>query len=297
MSVEQNKQVLRRYFEEHAETKDPGIVEELCAPDYVNHTAPTGFGTDRDATRRLYAMYDAALPDWEVTLEHLLGEGDRAVARWRIRGTHEGEMMGLEPTGKAVEMTGHYLCRLDDGRIVESWERADVLGLMQQLGVAPAPEAPRSEEPAGGGDRRTPSNPSPQEVRELFARFDERIYNGGDLAAVDDLVAEDFRHRAPIPTPQGREGFREFITGFREAFPDATSTTEDTVVEGDLIAVRYTMRGTHRGEFAGIPATGRQVEIPGISIYRVADGQVTDEWAEPDLMGMLEQLGALDQGG
>lgn len=130
-----------------------------------------------------------------------------------------------------------------------------------------------------------------RDTRELVERLDEEIYRQGNLAAIDELVAEDFAHHAPIPTPQGREGFRQFIASFREAFPDATSTTHDTVVEADKATLRYTMRGTHKGEFAGVPATGNRVEVTGISIYRVADGKVTDEWAQPDMLGMMQQLG------
>lgn len=134
-----------------------------------------------------------------------------------------------------------------------------------------------------------------QHTRDIVERFDEEIYRRGNLAAVDELVAEDFAHHAPFPTPQGREGFRQFIASFREAFPDATSTTEDTVIDGDKAALRYTMRGTHKGEFLGVAATGKQVEVSGISIYRVAHGKVTDEWAQPDMLGVLQQLGVVAQ--
>ena len=130
-----------------------------------------------------------------------------------------------------------------------------------------------------------------QETVELYRAFEEEIYNKGNLAAVDELVAEDFRHHAPFPTPQGREGFKQFIAGFNQAFPDSTSTTEDVVVEGEKVAVRYTMRGTHQGEFVGIPATGKRIEVEGISIYRVVDGKIADEWSQPDMVGMMQQLG------
>ena len=134
-----------------------------------------------------------------------------------------------------------------------------------------------------------------QELVELYHEFDEQVYSKGNLEAIDELVAPDFRHHAPFPTPQGREGFKQFIAGFRQAFPDAVSTTEDLVVEGDKIAVRYTMRGTHRGEFVGIPATGNQIAVEGISIYRVVDGKIADEWAQPDMLGMMQQLGVAPQ--
>ena len=130
-----------------------------------------------------------------------------------------------------------------------------------------------------------------QRIVDLYHKFEEEVYTKGNLAAIDELVAKDFRHHAPFPTPQGREGFKQFIAGFSQAFPDSTSTTKDVVVEGDKIAVRYEMRGTHKGEFMGVSGTGNHVEIEGISIYRVADGKITDEWAQPDTMTMMQQLG------
>lgn len=130
-----------------------------------------------------------------------------------------------------------------------------------------------------------------RKVKELVERFDEEIYRKGNVDAADELVAENFRHHAPFPTPQGREGFKQFLSQFRRAFPDSTSITHDMIVDGDKVAVRYSAVGTHQGEFMDIPATGNDIEVQGISIYRVADGKVTDEWAQPDIMSMMQQMG------
>lgn len=298
-TVDENKDLIRRYYEETEKTKDAALVDEYCTHDYVNHTAPPGFDDDREGAKQLYEMYFNAFPDHRTTIEDVMGEDDRVALRWTIHATHQGALMGVPATGNEVEITGIYLARIDDGRIAESWERTDLLGLMQQIGVAPAPEEGTQETPEGhtGEDRDVGPGASAELTREVYEEFDRRIYNEHDLDAVDRLVAEDFRHHAPIPTPQGREGYRAFLTDFYEALPDATSETEDTVVDADRIAVRYTARATHEGEFAGVPATGNQVEIPGISIYRMSEeGRVTDEWAEPDLFGLMQQLGVIDMG-
>lgn len=131
-----------------------------------------------------------------------------------------------------------------------------------------------------------------QEVRAIYQRLDEELYGKRNAAILDKLIAEDFRHHAPMPTPQGREGYKQFIAGFWQAFPDAVSTTEDLLVSGNKAAARYVMRGTHQGEFMGIPATGKPVEVRGISIYQIDNGQITEEWVQPDVMGMMQQLGA-----
>lgn len=136
-----------------------------------------------------------------------------------------------------------------------------------------------------------------QRVLEIVEEFNEAIYEQGNLDRADELIADDFRHHAPFPTPQGLEGFKQFLSQFQQAFPDSTSGAEEFIVDGNKVAVRYTMRGTHRGEFMDIPATGRNVELQGISIYRVEDGKVAEEWAQPDLMTMLQQLGVAPETG
>lgn len=130
---------------------------------------------------------------------------------------------------------------------------------------------------------------------QVVDKMNEEVYQKGNLDAIDELVAEDFQHHAPFPTPQGREGFKGFQTQFQQAFPDGYSTNQDIIVDGDRVAVRYTMRATHKGEFMDIPATNKDVEVEGISIYRVENGKIAEEWAQPDLMGLMQQMGVVQQ--
>lgn len=135
-----NKTIISRYFEEFARSKDVGMIDEMLADDYITHTPLPGLGSDGEATKQMLAMYASALPDFEVTLEAILAEGDLASARWTVRATHQGELMGVEPTGNRVEITGHTVIRIRDGKITEEWNIADVMGLMQQIGAIPTPE-------------------------------------------------------------------------------------------------------------------------------------------------------------
>ncbi len=126
--------------------------------------------------------------------------------------------------------------------------------------------------------------------QQIIQRRVEEIWNQGKLATIDELIATDLISNGQ---PVGRGGFRQFVTAVRSAFPDIHFTVEDSLAEGDKVAIRYTGRGTHQGAFAGIPATGKQVQFSGIDIFRIANGQMAEEWLMYDQLGLLQQIGAM----
>jgi len=117
-------------------------VEELYAPGYVYH-GPSALGdADLAATKQIVRTLFAAFPEQHVTVEDLIAEGDKVVSRYTFRATHQGELMGVPPTGRAVTVTGILITRFASGKWVEDWESFDALGLMQQLGaIPPIPQA------------------------------------------------------------------------------------------------------------------------------------------------------------
>ena len=128
----------------------------------------------------------------------------------------------------------------------------------------------------------------------LVRRFLEDAYSAGKLELLDELLAPSYVDRdAPPGTPPGRDGIRALMTTFRSAFPDFHFTIEDQIAEGDKVATRYTVRGTHQGALFGIPPTGKQVTVRGISVYRIADGQLHEAWVNYDALGMMQQLGVV----
>ena len=115
-----------------------------------------------------------------------------------------------------------------------------------------------------------------------------------DADLVDAFVATDYRnHNAFVD--DGREANRQFWAAFFTALPDLTATMEDLVISGDRVVGRFVYRGTHRGEFMGIPASGRPVEMRSIDIWRVADGLFVEHWDELNTLEFFQQLGALPQ--
>lgn len=140
MPAREARETVRHMFT-IANEKDPDAYLEVLHEDFVNHSAPPGMAADREGYRHIYGMYVNAFPDFEITVEDMVVEGDRVMTRWTARGTHQGELMDVPPTGKEVEMTGITFNRVADGKVIEQRENADMLGLLQQLGVIPEAEA------------------------------------------------------------------------------------------------------------------------------------------------------------
>lgn len=127
----------------------------------------------------------------------------------------------------------------------------------------------------------------------LARKVFEDIQSQGNLALVDEIVAGDYVGHTPLDDIHGPEGAKQYDAMLREAFPDLQITVEDQIAEGDKAVTRWTFRGTHKGEFQGMPPTGKQVTMTGITIFRIANSKIVEGWNNPDLLGLLQQLGAI----
>ena len=133
------KAIARRFLEEAFNSGNLAVVDELVAPEFVNHDAALPEpGVGIEAAKASITGYREAFPDLRLMIEQQLAEGEYVTTRWSARGTHQGNLMGMAPTGKQATVTGITIDRIVDGRFVESWTNWDTLGLMQQLGVIPA---------------------------------------------------------------------------------------------------------------------------------------------------------------
>jgi predicted ester cyclase len=133
--LDRNKAVVRRFYETTG-AGDLSIIDELLAQDVVIHGS-FGDHQGRDNIKQIMAGQRSTFPDWHVTVDDQIAEGDRVVSRLTVGGTHEGVMMGIEPTGKVVEFNTMFIDRLVDGVIVEGWHSPDYYSLFRQLGVFP----------------------------------------------------------------------------------------------------------------------------------------------------------------
>ena len=136
---------------------------------------------------------------------------------------------------------------------------------------------------------------STEENKAQYRRTFEEMFNQGNLAIVDDLVAPDFLNHEvpPAMNNRGAESTRQVVTMLRTAFPDLHFTVEDVVAEGDTVAGRVTMSGTHLGPFQGIPPTGRSFQQAHMHFVRFRDGKAIEHRAVRDDLGMMRQLGVI----
>jgi steroid delta-isomerase-like uncharacterized protein len=125
-------------------------------------------------------------------------------------------------------------------------------------------------------------------------RFLGEAFDKGNLAAVDELIAEDFvDHNPPPKVRADKTGLKQTVTLFRSAFPDLRLTVEDMIAEGDKVAVRIVSRGTHKGELMGIAPTGRSIAVNEEHILRLANGKIAEHWGVEDNLSMMQQLGVV----
>jgi steroid delta-isomerase-like uncharacterized protein len=131
--VTSNAELVRELHEALLTERDVDVLDRFFAPDFVSHNNPPGFPPGVAGVKQFFAMFRDAFPDAAVAIDELVAEGDRVAVATTLTGTHEGELMGMAPTGRAVAVTGIDIVRIEDGRIVEHRGLTDIIGLMRQL--------------------------------------------------------------------------------------------------------------------------------------------------------------------
>lgn len=129
----------------------------------------------------------------------------------------------------------------------------------------------------------------------IVRRYFEEILDGGNLDLVDEIFDPQYVLHDPNAPEEvrGLEGAKQFVGVFRSAFPDIAHTIEDQIAEGDKVVTRLRARATHKGELMGLPPTGEEVTVEGISIWRIANGKIKECWFNYDALGLMRQLGVI----
>jgi steroid delta-isomerase-like uncharacterized protein len=285
---EANKVIARRFFDEVLNRGDLAASAELLAEGLVwSSTLCPKAGGGLEGFRRFVVMLRSACPDFHLAVEHLLAEGDTVVAHWLGSGTHTGGPLSTGPGevpagGRPFVIDGMTWLRIAGGKIVEALANEDALGLLQQLGALPSP-AP------------APGTTSPEDNKVIARRYFEELLSEGKLSLAEELFTADCAFRIPtLPSPvRGQEGMKQFVAGLRGAFPDIRFRVEQIIAEGDKVAARWTITGTHRNAFLGIAPTGQAIRDQGIDIFRIAGGKIAEVWVNENDLALLQQLGAV----
>jgi steroid delta-isomerase-like uncharacterized protein len=132
---------------------------------------------------------------------------------------------------------------------------------------------------------------SADENMAIVRRIYEQVFDKHNLDVIDELYTSDFVYHSPGNPDFHREGLKQGLGAYVAAFPDVQMTIEDMFAAGDRVAVRFTARGTHQGEYMGVPPTGKQVTVTSILIHRLAGGKMVEDWEWEDQLGVLRQLG------
>ena len=139
MSIEENKALVRRYFDEE-NSKNVAALDEIIAADFVGYTSGREEVRSPEGLKQLWARLFAAFPDYRATIDDMVAEGDKVVLRSSVYGTHQGEFMGIPPTGREIQWPVTSIYRLSDGIVQELWIELDLMSLMQQLSMELKPK-------------------------------------------------------------------------------------------------------------------------------------------------------------
>ena len=138
---------------------------------------------------------------------------------------------------------------------------------------------------------------SSEQNKHIERRLKELVWDRHDPDAADEFVDPDVvEHNSILGASHGRDGYKLALKAAFSAFPDAVLEHDDLIAEGDRVVERWTIRGTHRGEFMGLPATNKQVAIRGVDIYRYANGRRVETWSFFDRLDLMRQLGVTPPG-
>jgi steroid delta-isomerase-like uncharacterized protein len=293
MSAEQNKAIVRRYFEE-IHKRNLSVLDELLASDYVEHTPlPFPPSPGRNGTIEIAQAALRAAPDGWHHIKAQVADGEYVFTIIEAGGTFQSDLFQLQATGKPIGMAGITLHRVRDGKLVEHWGVSDFPSLMQQIGVMPGPPEKAAPTPMPLPPARSGHAPTREEAERIMQRFGD-ILNQNDLSIADEILAPDFyANFIGLPPMTSRDAWKAMVGGFLAAFSDFRLTVGQGLIEGEYAAGNWTWSARHTAEFMGIPATGKSVEVRGLGLYRILDGRVVEEQVIEDMMALLMQLGVV----
>jgi steroid delta-isomerase-like uncharacterized protein len=289
---EENKALVTAYWQE-AVWGNQGKIADIVAPDELHHWGIAGDTTGFDQFLERWSLFNKAFPDLRFTVDLVAAQGDLAATVWTATGTQSSEWQGIPATGKEVTWTGINMFRIACGKIAESWGEADHIGLRAQLGATDVPSLQISAEETSSAAMVTATpcaEDTPESNLALAERWTEEAINNQNLNVLDEILAPDIiHHGATFPNAHGVAAVKEAIGRINAAFPEHL-TIDDTIVDGDVVFVRYSGTGTHNDQYFGIAATGKEVPLTGMNAYRIACGKIVESWSEINGLELLRAV-------
>jgi predicted ester cyclase len=301
--LERNKAVALRFKKNQGTPQMPQVEKEVLAPDY-NRIRGGNFHLASNARDQgwpepgLYLR--KAFPDRVDVMEEVIAEGDTVGLLFRLNATHEGNLFGIPPTGKKIDVYEIALLRINNGQMVEGWFMMDEAELLRQLGSKlPARKdgrliAPPVIDAGESGDtlaQRFGAGTSQHDRRKaILARSRSSAPVAADKAPDYARKREAFQHIHDHGVARGKGN-----ETLRTAIADRRDPIDRLVADGDQVWARFHLTGKHDAPLYGLPATGRRVGVPAVEIARFAGGQFRESWCFGDELGLLLQLGVPDR--
>ena len=272
---EANKQIVRRFVNEIWNKGNVKLADTLLAADFVRF-GPTSRTSvhGRDALKEYVTKIRGAYTNFKVTIDEVTAKANTATLRWTVTGTFTGTDEIVVTGNKKVNISGTSMYQLAGGKIVEVRVSWDVLDWYRQVGVDPLP------------DQR-------QQDLTTVRRAITEMYNKGNTAAINEFFTTSVigHSLGDGETTTGITAFRDGVTKARSAFPDLYLTVDDMVFEQGKVVVRWTARGTQKGEYHGLAPTNKIVKVGGLTMYRLVNGKIAETWSGWDRGELFRQLG------
>ena len=302
--LERNKAVALRFKKSQGTRDMPQVEKEVLAPNY-NRIRGGNFHLASNARGEGWpepGMYlRTAFPDRVDIIEHVVADGDTVGLLFRLNATHTGNLFGIPPTGKKINVYEIALLRIVNGQMVEGWFMMDEAALLRQLGAKmPVRKdgriiAPPVMELGESGDtlaqRFGAQSPATQHDRHkaIVACSRSSAPAAADKAPDYQRKREAFQHLHDYSVARGKGD-----ATLRTAIAERRDPVDRLVADGDQVWARFYLNGIHQSPLYGLPATGKRVGVPAVEIARFANDKIKESWCFGDELGLLLQLGVPD---
>jgi len=275
MSTLQNKLTLRNFYNHVVNERSFYLVDEYVDAAFTDHNPEPGQDNRRTGIKPMFQGFIEAFPDLHVTIDNMVAEGDLVCARCTIKGTHLGTFNGVAATGRALEIQGVDWARFKNGKMSERWGVFDMATVMNAIGAVPGP--------------------STTDYKALSKSYYQKLdILKGDIAGLRaELLHPALKTTFAGQPTMNNESVQGFLQTLWKAFPDVRHEMVEQVCEGNTVYNRMTVTATHKGTFAGVDATNKNVKVEVMSCQTWQNGLLTEQWINIDMVGLLMQIGAI----